>query len=98
MREDEKREAREQVLLGEQVNRFLFGEVGKYLLQKAERDRDRAIAEISTVDPHNATEIVRLQSELATPGKVLKWLADAVSAGLVARERLEIDFAENLDC
>ena len=95
MRQDQRQEAFEVGRFGIEVERFLAGELGKYLIAKAEQDRDRAIAEIATVDPHNATEIVRLQSELATPNKVVKWLADAVSAGRVAHDQLRQVDAEN---
>lgn len=95
MRIDQRQEAFEVGRFGIEVERFLSSEVGRYLITKAEQDREKAIAEFSLADPHNATEIVRLQSEMATPDKVAKWLADAVLAGRVAHDQLRKGDAEN---
>lgn len=75
-----------EVLLGEvqfgiEVEAFLNSSLGKYLVQKAETERDAALEKLKVADPDNAKEIRRLQNEVWRAESMQTWLAEAIQTG-----------------
>ncbi len=87
-------DAIEMAVFGVEVERFLAGEIGKYLLDRAEIEREKAISEMKTIDPTNANEVRRVQDGLCIPDKIVKWLSEAIESGRAAHDALQEQEAE----
>jgi hypothetical protein len=74
--------------LGLQVEHFLAGEIGKYLVGRAEAEVDAAVQALKTVKPTDAERIQELQNEIFRAESVQYWLAEAIQAGLNAQQEL----------
>ena len=81
MREEELDEAFEVAKFGIEVERFLSTPIGKYLVERAEREGDEAIKAMKQVDPSNESEVRKVQDGLTIPDKVVSWLAEAIGEG-----------------
>ena len=81
-------------VLGVETEKFLLTSVGKYLLERAEIDREKAINEFKTVDVANTAEVRRIQTDLDTPDRIVKWLSDAIDSGRAAYDALRNQEAE----
>jgi len=87
-------EVYEMAKLGVETEKFLMTSVGKYLLERAEIAREKAINEFKTVDPMNTNEVRRIQTDLDTPDRIVKWLSDAIDSGRAAYDALRNQEAE----
>jgi len=87
-------EAFNMAVLGVETEKFLLTPTGKYLLERAEIDREKAINEFKTVDPTNTSEVRRIQTDLDTPDRIVKWLSDAIDSGRAAHDALRNQEAE----
>lgn len=94
MREDE---AFDVARFGVEVERFIHSDIGKYLIDRAEMDREKAVKDFKTVDVTNTGEITRIQNELNTPDRIVAWLTDAIQSGYAAHDALRASEAENGD-
>lgn len=81
---------------GVEVERFIHSDIGKYLIDRAEMDRDRAIKEMKTVDVADTAAVRRIQNDLNIPDRVMAWLSDAVQSGYAAHEALRASEEEGL--
>lgn len=73
---------------GLDVEAFLIGPVGKYLVLRAEAERARLLDNLATVDPHDPRAIVTLQNKIGVLDCWQQWLADAITEGVQAQEQL----------
>lgn len=78
---------------GLDVEAFLVGPVGKYLVLRAEADRGRLLDSLATVDPHDPQAISALQNKIGVLDCWQQWMADAITEGKQAEEQL-VDFAQ----
>jgi hypothetical protein len=76
------------VALGLQVEGFLSGPIGAYLVGKAEEEIEAALQELKTVTPTDVPRIVTLQNVIHRAESVQYWLAEAVQEGLNAQQEL----------
>lgn len=74
---------------GDEVDDFLRGNVGKYVLQCAQAEIDDAMKEFKTFDVSNVEGVRKLQNKIAVGESVRGWLIEAVGAGLQALDILE---------
>lgn len=74
--------------IGADVRRFLGGNVGQYLLKRAEMAEIEALRALGTVDPEDKAEIVKLQLAAATPRMFIKFMGQALRDGDAAAWQL----------
>jgi len=68
--------------------RFINSDLGRYIVNRAEHDREKAISELKTCDPVNSVKIRQLQDDMNIPDKVVAWLSEAIQIGYVKHEEL----------
>jgi hypothetical protein len=68
-------------VFGAQVQHFLDGEIGQYLLSKVHQEREEALEQLSTVSPWRRRKITSLQNKVWVCDHFEKWLADAIIDG-----------------
>lgn len=85
---DDTQERLKVVALGIEAERFLESDLGRYLVARAEGEREEAIAELVKVDPHDSREVQRLQNAIAVVDMVQQWIADAITSGQATERAL----------
>ena len=76
----------EAAIFGKQVDEFLSSDIGKYLLEKAEKQYFNAILKLRDCAPE---DLLKHQSEMKRAESIRSWLADAVEEGLRAFNLIE---------
>jgi hypothetical protein len=76
------------IAVGFSAEDFLASSLGKFITEKAERERTSAIEALCACDPFDAAAVSRLQSRVAVADAAMQWLADAIIEGQQAQERL----------
>ena len=82
----ELRETQKMIDLSFQVEAFLSGPVGQYLIKRSDEQIESALEEMKRVNPENATQIRALQHLIHVAEDIQYWLADAIQAGHNAAE------------
>lgn len=70
-----------EVALGMDVQAFLQGPIGRYLIGRAEETRASALEALVHCDPENAASVRAYQNQVAVVDMVQQWLADAITEG-----------------
>ena len=70
-----------EVQLGIEAEAFIHSAVGRYLVGRAEDERQRALEALGTVDPEDAKLIRELQNQHWRSNAVSGWLAEAIQDG-----------------
>lgn len=86
MSEDVK-QLKQQIDFGFQVQAFLRGEVGQYLIKRAEDQVEAAVEQLKRVDPEDAKAVRAIQNEITVAESFQYWLADAITAGENAEQQ-----------
>lgn len=81
-------------VFGQQVQDFLNGPIGDFLLRKAEKRLERLVETLKRINPDQRTDIVRAQAEIAHLERFEQWLGEAVQDGLTAMAIID---GEDLD-
>lgn len=76
-------------VFGKQVQDFLTGDIGDYLLKQSQEKAEEAIEELKTVWPWRRRRIQHLQNEIRIAEDFQNWLGHAVASGLQAMKRIE---------
>ena len=76
-------------VLGEQVDAFIRSDVGKYVLDKANRELEVSLTELRKVDPYDSKLVQKFQNEVWRAENLVTWLAESIQAGLKAKDILE---------
>lgn len=76
-------------VFGEKVQEFLRGEIGDFLLKRAETELAAAINSLKSVDPMQMTTVIILQERIRQLERFETWLGDAVQEGLTAISVIE---------
>lgn len=71
-------------VFGVEVQDFLRGPIGDFLLKRAEQRLDLLIGKLKNEDPSSSSKILALQAEIRHLEMFEGWLAEAVQAGLTA--------------
>lgn len=82
------RELMETVKFGIEVEAFLEGKIGRYLVERARREVAEAQEALATVVPSDTQEIIRLQNQVFRAKSFESWLAEAVAEGWNAEAQL----------
>lgn len=74
---------------GDEVDDFLRGNVGKYVLQCAQADIDESMTAFKSCDVSDIEAVRKLQNKIAVSESIKSWLIEAVASGLQALDILE---------
>ena len=77
----ELQQIRAQVAFGMDVEAFMQSQIGRYLQEKANADRDAAMEALIDVDADDPSAVRKLQMDARCATNVLLWLGEAVSEG-----------------
>jgi len=77
------------IAFGAEVEAFLNSSIGKYLVERAEGQRESAIEEFKRINPALTSEVVEIHHKLMVAEAIQHWLADAILAGHEAARQLE---------
>lgn len=77
----ETRERIAAVALGLDVEEFLRGMIGRYLMARADEECEKAIEEFKKVDARDELLVRDIQSRMLIPERFKQWLQDAVQGG-----------------
>jgi hypothetical protein len=78
----------EDVKFGIEVESFLSGKVGGFLINRAHMEIDAAVEELKRADPYDAVKIQELQNRIWRAESIDKWLAEKIQEGWNAEEHL----------
>lgn len=78
-----------EVQLGLNVEEFLQSKIGRYLIGRADIDRQRGIEVFAAADIDDKVKMREAQFLVNMPNNFLKWLEDAVIGGRNAEEQLQ---------
>lgn len=70
---------------------ILESEPWEYLLSRAADQVDKAVAELKTVSPQDANEIIRLQNIIRRNEDIGRWLREVMDYGDLSRELIEAE-------
>jgi hypothetical protein len=76
-------------VFGEKVQEFLRGDIGDFLLKRAETELAAALESLKSVDPGKTTAVVVLQERIRQLEHFESWLGNAVLEGLTAISVIE---------
>lgn len=79
----------EAAVFSEQIKSFLMSDLGQYILNKGDLERDEALTQLATVDPTDVKTITKLQNDIKVVEFVKYWLSDAIEQGLQAQNTLD---------
>lgn len=78
------------IALMDQVQALLGSDLGKYLTNRANDERDDALSKLASHDPEDSKGIRDLQNQIYRAESVLLWLDEATQAGMVALQQLDV--------
>ena len=81
----------EEAVFGQQVQQWLQGDIGSYVLRLAQEQSKAAVEELKTVDPHQPEIIMKIQMRIQVAESIIDWLADAMIRGIQAQKVLDGD-------
>jgi hypothetical protein len=71
---------------GLDVEKFLAGQVGRFVIRKAEAEITQAVEALKTADAEDPKAIRRLQHQIAVGESIQRWFAEAIQAGMQAEQ------------
>lgn len=88
----EEKEAKEREFIaasfGIEVESFLNSAIGRFLFDRAEKQRMKAIEAFKASTLTEADEVRKLQNDLVIPDLIILWLRGAIQEGFAAVERI----------
>jgi len=86
--DQDSRDMLNKVAVGIEAERFIESSIGKYLIAKAEQERDEAMASLRSISPIASAEIRELQNRIWRAESVQRWLAELIQEGWNAESEL----------
>ncbi|MCK0507915.1 hypothetical protein [Aromatoleum anaerobium] len=83
------RELLQRVAMGMEAEAFLGSNIGRYLVERAETERDDAVGDLKAVSPDDPKAIRDLQNRIWRAESVQFWLADLINDGNNAMHELQ---------
>ncbi len=87
--DDTLRDLSARVFLGAEAERFLQSSVGRYMVQRAEAQREQAIADFARAAPTDAAAIMAAQMKLRMADGFQQWIADLLQDGQEAERQVD---------
>lgn len=78
-----------EAILGKDAEVFLSGDLGRYLLARAEEEENEALEELATVSAWRRRKIQQLQAKLWRARSFKDWLSEMIVTGRQALQQLE---------
>jgi hypothetical protein len=78
-----------EAILGDDAEKFLKTDLGKYLIESAEQETTEALHILKTVDPNDKVKITELQNKIWRAESFKDWLVGLINAGSDARNILQ---------
>jgi len=81
-----------QAVFGVEVEEFLKGAIGDYLLKQSERQLETALEALKRLDPASpnlSTQLIQLQERIRLLEGFQAWLGEAVQAGMTATQLID---------
>lgn len=82
-------ELMKRVAMSVEAEQFLGSNLGRYIVERAESERDAAVAGLKEADPENAKLIRELQNRVWRAEEVQFWLADLINDGRNAMHEIQ---------
>lgn len=80
------------VQLSLDTTHFIYNDnVGRYLVDRAHRDRIEALEQLAVANPNDSEAIIRLQWQVKIPDLFLGWLDEAIAEGMAAEEIISLE-------
>lgn len=76
-------------VFGRQVEDFLNGDIGSYLVACAQADIDEGLKELRSVNAEDPKAVRAAQNKVAVAESIMMWLGDAIQRGHAATELLQ---------
>ncbi len=76
----------EKAVLGKQIDEFLSSDIGRYLLNRADKELANAITALRDC---SSEDLIKYQSDMKRAESIRAWLVDAVQEGLRALNLIE---------
>lgn len=76
-------------VFGRQVEDFLNGDIGSYLVKCAQAEIDEGLKALRTVDAEDPKAVRTAQNRVEVAESIMQWLGDAISRGHAAVELLK---------
>ncbi len=73
---------------GMEVRTFIGSKIGVYLVDRAEAEREQAMADLVDISAFDSSEIMRLQSSIKRAESIQRWMAELIQEGVSAAEQL----------
>jgi hypothetical protein len=80
----------DQIVLAEQVRNFFATDVGKYLQQKMDEDKQSAKNQLMKVDPFDTKMIQKYQNDFTLINRITLYFGQALIAGTSAEKALNL--------
>lgn len=80
--------------LGKECSDFIDSKIGRYLMDRAEKDQQAAYQEFKDADITDAKAIQSIQSKVNAPGISFAWLMDAINEGNNAQKIIAEEMAD----
>jgi hypothetical protein len=78
------------VQLGIETEQFLTSKLGRYLIARAESEREEAVQKLVDAEPHDRNKVQACQNRVRLVDMFQQWLADAITEGQ-AQEKSLVD-------
>jgi hypothetical protein len=78
-----------EAVLGRDAEEFLAGDLGRYMVGRAQMEEREAVEALARVWPWRRRRIEQLQNQLWRARSFKGWLAELVNSGKQAEEQLE---------
>lgn len=91
---DELRDRQQAIALGEKAIAFLNGDLGSYIIARAEKEEREALEALATVDANDPPAIRDLQAQVWRANSFLAWLQEILHAAEL--EATDLSGAERL--
>lgn len=78
-----------EAMLGKDAEEFLTGDLGRYMLARANEEEREAAEQLATVSPWRRRRIQQLQAQLWRARSFKEWLTELVITGQQALQQLE---------
>jgi hypothetical protein len=79
----------EAAVFGKEVEQFLRGNIGAYLIKLAKEQSDAALEKLKSTDPYDHQAIFKLQMGIKVADSIVEWLGEAIAQGMQAQAALE---------
>lgn len=85
------RDLMQRVEFGIEVESFLNGPIGTYLIKRLHEDAEQALEKLKTVSPREVETIIELQFIVRTGENIEGWLAGIIQEGWHAENQLKVE-------